>query len=297
MDYCVPIGAGTSGDGDGDGDASTGDGDGDTSTGDGDGDTATGDGDGDTATGDGDGDTTGPSGGPPMIVDFGTNVTSITEGESVVFTATVIDPDGPDDVQGGSLKSQDGAINYGGFADQGNGTYSIEISWSQINQTDTLEFDGMETRTFRAEFFDNMANSASEMTDIDFTCAGGCAWDGTCPDTQNDDDHCGTCGHACTVIWDDGHCAAGACGPTYSECAVMADPPVNCTQVCGARGQACSEDGCGDGGVHVVWFSDQGQCENLNAASGGVYLTCTTAPTSVVGAVGVTNYRCCCEQG
>ena len=46
----------------------------------------------------------------PRFLTFGTNVTSIGWGGAVTFTAVLTDPDGIDDLIGGSLTSPDGAI-------------------------------------------------------------------------------------------------------------------------------------------------------------------------------------------
>lgn len=253
--------------------------------------------DGGMSTGDGDATASaddasgGMEEGGPSIVDFGTNVASITEGETVIFTATVIDPDGPADIQGGSLKSADGAINYGAFDDQGDGTYSFPLSWAAAHQALPLEFVGMETRTFRVEFFDNTGKLAWQTTDIGFTCAGGCAWDGTCPDTQTDDEHCGTCGNACEIDeYDFGHCEAGACTPRMSQCVMGAADPASCDEVCNAQGETCSPVGCGDDNLTLIEYFDS-DCND----SEYIYFfdeLCTYPNEPLT----FGNYRCCCEQ-
>ncbi len=241
-------------------------------------------------------DTGGMEEGGPMIVDFGTNVSSITEGETVIFTATVIDPDGPDDIQGGSLKTQDGSANFGAFIDGGNGTYTIELSWAQISQVETLQFDGSDSRTFRAEFFDNMGHMAWQTTDISFTCAGGCAADGHCPDTQTDDLHCGTCNHACIIDeeYDLGHCESGVCGSILSDCTVVANPVLSCAEVCANQGFTCAAGGC--------WFNDEVFVVHMDLATcqsfgpGGLDGLSCADPMQGYGIVGQTAYRCCCNQ-
>lgn len=249
-------------------------------------------------------DTGGMEDGGPMIVDFGTNVSMITEGETVIFTATVIDPDGPDDIQGGSLKNEDGSSNFGAFNDNGNGTFSIELTWADISQTELLQFDGSESRTFRAEFFDNMGKMAWQTTNISFTCDGGCAWDGHCPDTQTDDAHCGTCGHECIIsdFGGDGHCEAGQCGAILSECALSVNPPQSCSTVCANQGLTCAGAVCGSGDVllfawHMAYPNNVEACQDLDTQEGIAYAEAPcTYPNAALGIVGQTQYRCCCSQ-
>jgi hypothetical protein len=225
--------------------------------------------------------------GGPEIVDLGTNVNTLTEGESIVFTATVIDPDGPDDLQGGSLKSSDDAITYGAFNDNGNGTFSISLSWAEMHQAEAIAFDGSGLRTFKAVFFDNMGHSASEQTDITLTCEGGCAVDGTCPDTQNDSNHCGACGNICTVFHDDGGCVDGACTPTWSGC-YPDDVLIPCTTICENEGsEGCAL--CGPQSLSVIWFGVPQDCADGVTWDAEVGW-CQTQPDASLSSY----YRCCC---
>lgn len=229
------------------------------------------------------------AGGGPQIIDFGTNVKMLTEGQSVVFTATVIDPDGPDDIQGGSLKSADGSITYGAFNDNGDGTYGLTVSWAELHQAQAIEFSGAEMRVFRGQFFDNDGKSATQQATITLTCAGGCAVDGKCPDTQTDDDHCGTCGKVCKVTDGYGGCAAGKCQPHLSECVVPANPPQKCSQVCAAQGfPGCGE--CGLDGVTVVTYVFLDECQDFQEF-GGSTQACDAVPVD-----GFLHYRCCCAS-
>lgn len=231
--------------------------------------------------------------GGPEIVDFGTNVSTLTQNENVIFTATVIDVDGPDDLQGGSLKSPDDSITYGAFNDNGDGTYSITVSWSEMHQAQKIEFDGSDERTFKAVFFDNEGLSASREVIITFTCAGGCAFDGTCPDTQNDNNHCGSCGNICQIYStpskDYGVCVEGACTPTFGECVAASDPLVSCAEVCVAQGYpGCGS--CSDFDLAAFWYPALQYCEidsPWDATSGN----CGIEPDFLISDY----YRCCCE--
>ena len=69
--------------------------------------------------------TTAPVEGAPVLLSLQTNVPKITAGESVTFTAILTDPDGVDDIVGGTLSDTTGSIGYGPFVAAGQpGTYS-----------------------------------------------------------------------------------------------------------------------------------------------------------------------------
>ncbi len=150
-----------------------------------------------------------PSGGPTFL-SFGTNVTSITEPESLTFTAVVSHPQGSDALAGGSLVSPDGAIQYGPFGTGGaqKGAYSVTLSWSAINQAKTIEFAKEDKREFIAQFFDTQGRKATKTVTIRLHCNGAQACHGSCDiDFQNDRHDCGSCGHDCGSLY----CFGGRC--------------------------------------------------------------------------------------
>lgn len=117
----------------------------------------------------------------PRFLSFGTNVTSITEGESVTFTAVLTDPDGIDDLIGGSLTSIDGTVHYGAFATSGQeGSYTLSLSWAQMQQVADIMFRTMGSRVFRAEFFDVAGHSVERTVTVGLTCGGSHACKGRC---------------------------------------------------------------------------------------------------------------------
>src|SRR5690606_3063546 len=78
----------------------------------------------------------------PVILSLSSNVTQMTEGESVTFTAILTDPDGVSDIVGGSLLDAQGAVDFGPFVAAGQpGTYSITLSWAQIHQAISIHFE------------------------------------------------------------------------------------------------------------------------------------------------------------
>jgi hypothetical protein len=205
-------------------------------------------------------ETTTSAEGAPFFISFSTNVGQITEGESVVFTAVVSDPDGFDDIAGGTLFTQDGAFSYGPFVSAGQeGTYSITVSWADVDQVEAIEFEDFSLdRVFRAEFFDMDGHKVSQDTTIALQCDGGGACDGSCKDFQNDGSNCGACGKSCS-----GGCGEGECLPIYGECIAEADGFISCDDYCNSGGSQCVESGC-DGntlkgyGVQINCLDDAG---------------------------------------
>jgi hypothetical protein len=107
----------------------------------------------------------------PRFLTFGTNVTSLTKDQSVTFTAVLTDPDGIDDLIGGSLMSLDEASQYGAFATTGQeGAYTMQLSWAAINQAAALTFHKTTTRSFRAVFYDVAGHRVSKDVMLSMTC-------------------------------------------------------------------------------------------------------------------------------
>jgi hypothetical protein len=148
---------------------------------------------------------TGTSSSPdaPKILSLKANVQTLRETEMLVISAVVTDPDGINDLIGGNLTTIEGASAYGAFAtDAGEGAYSIALTWSSINTTDSIETEkGAATqRTFRASFFDAAGHISSRDISINLQCRG--ADDASCSGTCTDlsvatAQHCGACNHTC----------------------------------------------------------------------------------------------------
>ena len=102
---------------------------------------------------------------------------------------------------------------------------------------------------------------------------------GICKNTQTDDLNCGGCGNACSIVDNVGHCAAGKCGPVWSEC----HSGGTCAAWC-SGGSTCSA-GCG---AAVKSFNSWGECEAL---TGGYNLAAACGAS-----LGTNIIRCCCEQ-
>lgn len=122
-----------------------------------------------------------PSADAPVFLNFGTNVATITQDEAVTFTAVLTDPQGIDDLIGGSLTSEDGAIQYGAFATSGQeGSYTLNLTWDAIDQAADITFAQSATRTFTATFFDVAGHRVDKTVTITLSCGGFYACHGAC---------------------------------------------------------------------------------------------------------------------
>jgi hypothetical protein len=186
----------------------------------------------------------------PIFLSFGTSVSTLTEGDSVTFTAVLTDPQGIDDLIGGTLKDENGTP-YGAFATSGEeGAYETTIDWSDIENSSPIFFASGQSlkRSFLAEFFDAEGNSATQAAALTLVCAGAlAACDGKCTDTQTSESDCGGCGVACSqgqgCIGGQCACSGGStlCG---ARCANLQYDPSNC----GACGVHCMPGERCDGG-------------------------------------------------
>ncbi|MDC0674207.1 hypothetical protein [Nannocystis radixulma] len=226
-----------------------------------------------------------------MFLSFGTNVATLTQDESVTFNAILTDPDGVADIVGGTLRSTDESLEFGVFAAAGQpGAYSISLSWAQIHQTEPIEFAGGESpRGFRAVFFDQGGNKATDELTLDLVCAGGAACDGSCTDLAVDGLNCGSCGHACDGGED--ACEAGACAPALSRCINFDEGLETCTAACQSFGETCAENACG-AGITTRTFNNLMWCEDdLNGAN--KIMACDEPQMWNIGARAI---KCCCTD-
>lgn len=204
--------------------------------------------------------TSAPMEGAPVFLSLQTNVSKITAGESVIFTAVLTDPDGVDDIVGGTLSDETGQIGYGPFVAAGQeGTYSISVSWDDVNQAKAIDFEGMDLmRVFRAEFYDQAANKVHRDLELTLTCAEGSACAGVCADIMTDTEHCGACGKGC-----DGGCNQGVCAPKWGECIDNELGFGSCNMYCASIGEACAENSCGSLAGTIRGFDQKSECMNV----------------------------------
>lgn len=250
--------------------------------------------DGDTDTdvdGDADADSDVDPGGP-TIISLGTSAPSISEGESVTFTATVTHPDGPEAIAGGSLTTPDGSATYGPFVLAGGSTYSIEITWDQIHRIEPIEFTSDQIRSFRTEFFDTTARRGMYSVDLTLSCGDFAACDGVCVDLINNDENCGECRLECVrrgAASEFGGCETGECLPTWSDCYVYSAFE-NCEDVCSEEGKVCAEDGCRGYTIYAFGGITDTRCIEYNL-TGNRSMSCDSRIPFDGGYI-----RCCCTS-
>lgn len=135
------------------------------------------------------------------LLSLGSNVTSLTTGESVLFSALLTHTDGSDKIVGGQISSSDGKIKYGTFTNDGRpGSFSLNLSWTSINQAAQASFAMEEQRQFLVEFFDTNGEKLTQMVPLRLHCNGDPACKGQCLKTAN------LCPNSTTEI-----CVAGQC--------------------------------------------------------------------------------------
>jgi hypothetical protein len=189
----------------------------------------------------------------PRVLSFDTNVTSLTAGESVKFTAVVTDPQGIDDLIGGSLLDPVTGNAYGVFSTGAQeGAYSLTVTWAEMNQVRAIDFTTSEGRAFLGRFNDQAGHATTIQKVITLTCggkpacAGACGQsrcDGSCVDLQNDDANCGGCNSACMA---GGTCELGGCVCQTDE--EVECPVVGCVDLggdsahCGTCSRSCPAD-------------------------------------------------------
>src|SRR3569832_1600778 len=74
----------------------------------------------------------------PRILSLGTSVNKLTQGESARFVAVITHPDGLDNLAGGQLTSTDGVIKYGAFQADHQGSYTLDLTWALLQQTQPI---------------------------------------------------------------------------------------------------------------------------------------------------------------
>ncbi len=208
-----------------------------------------------------------PQGHGLTVLQLTSTTSTLTDADTVTFLAIVTDDGGLDTIAGGTL-TDDTNATYGGFNTASTkGTYSLTLSWAQIDRIRALDFraPGM-TRTFTATFFDNRANKAVAALSIGFRCGPNGDHDGChnlgCVDLANDSANCGACGHACSVP--DG-CLNRACvPPSYATCTANGSQQrttcaahcvsigKTCVMACGGKNAGSIESQCGTGVVSYL---------------------------------------------
>jgi hypothetical protein len=155
---------------------------------------------------------------------------------SAVITAFVTDPQGIQDVVGGTL-AQVGGRDIAVFAATapGSATYTCPLSWNSANTAEPLNFavDGG-SRPYRVKFFDQAGNVTAEDVTIGFQCPapGGPIRNGVCDQLCTQPTDCATWAQQKGVV-------SYACRDQLCMAGPQSTTPDRCDNVCGARQLAC----------------------------------------------------------
>ena len=175
----------------------------------------------------------------PQIVSLTVNSDVLGEGDMLLVTVIVTDPDGIDDVIGGELRTIDGA-SYGAFVTAAQeGAYSLSVPWDQLHALEPIAGAPTLLRELRAHFFDQAAHETTAEIEITLACDDDMSFcDAMCFDLASDLEHCGECdnpangsGQTCTngtvACADEDALACGDecvplgpehCGHCYNDC-------------------------------------------------------------------------------
>lgn len=180
----------------------------------------------------------------PDILTFTASTTELAAGDSITFSAVVTDPDGIDDLIGGLLSTPSGD-GYGSFASSAQeGSYSLRLTWEDLETVEVIEFDEELSRTFQATFYDVAGNTSAARITVVLHADGDGYCDGEITDLDSNPDHCGSCD---TKVPAHGACDGGIA--SYGACLDL-DRPESCDDWCESRGKSCSDECEYSGG----WF-------------------------------------------
>jgi Cys-rich repeat protein len=173
----------------------------------------------------------------PRFLDMSSNRTSMSQDDVLVISVVVTDPQGIDNVIGGTLLDPTSNATFGSFATSAaEGSYEIEVTWNEINEVRALTFSAPQQRTFRARFFDADGNESAQDIMVQMTCGQEPACNGFCASLE--------CNDSCVSQLRDGTGSFGFCGA--------------CNQVCGDAGQC-------EGGTAASGFGASCVCEEVPA--------------------------------
>jgi photosystem II stability/assembly factor-like uncharacterized protein len=141
------------------------------------------------------------------FLSLGTNVISLTTGETVRFVVLLTHTSGADKIVGGQISSPDGKTKYTSFTNDGRpGSFSADLTWTQINQAVPAGFATEEKRQFLIEFFDVNGDKGSQTLELRLHCSGDPACKGMClktaslcPGSTTDICVAGTCSNGCFI--------------------------------------------------------------------------------------------------
>ena len=232
------------------------------------------------------GGTTTPGG--PEFLSFGTNITTMTESDTVTFVAVLTSPEGLSNLVGGHLTDPTGQIQFGAFTATNQGSYSLSLTWTQIYQATSCQFVGQSSVHFVAEFFDVQGRNTTKDVTLTLACQGA-TWgtcSGPCYDFANDFEHCGGCGTCDGIGTTEVSCSQGSCVAEFGD----DSHTMSCMAICAAASGTCST-ACGNFPGNV---SSHGDYECTDAQSTQDDFACGDVPPATEDSCPIIGHVCCC---
>jgi hypothetical protein len=233
------------------------------------------------------GDATSDANAGPEILSLSETVSSITQGGSFTVIAIVTDPQGLSNLAGGQLASESGAV-LGAFVPTTQGTYSLTVSWAQLNAAAAVNFTGQTTVSNRATFYDAQGRQTSQGLPIELYCGSAAAPNAACAGqcvNLTSVDSCGSCAASCAdaggIGAEEASCEApGQCA--WGTLIGLTTPSETCASQCASGGGTCVA----------------AQTTPAYSTS-AIPETCSSSPSSVGGSIEVTTVvitiGCDCE--
>jgi hypothetical protein len=138
----------------------------------------------------------------PVILDFDTNIDTMDAYDELIFSVVVTDPDGIDDLIGGTLKDAESDSTYGAFVSTAQeGSYTLTLTWNGIHNVRPIYSpEGGWPRVFQARFYDVVGNEVTQDLSVHLACFSDhsqALCDGQCTNFDSQD----TCGDCETDCW------------------------------------------------------------------------------------------------
>lgn len=183
----------------------------------------------------------------PNILTLSANVQKLFPTQQLIIAAVVSDPDGVDDLIGGTLSDPMTNATYGAFATSAaEGAYQLTLTWNAINTVSPINtVTGGSKRAYRATFFDVAGNSVARNLEITMACptATDAACGGECMRLDVETAHCGGCGNSCFDVATAHQLPTNTAGCRSSTCyaSVREWSRKSCNTICGAKMLVCSK--------------------------------------------------------
>lgn len=135
----------------------------------------------------------------PTILSLSVSKSTVAPGESVIVSAVVTDPQGVDDLIGGTLENPEGGT-YGALATAAQeGTYSLELGFAALAEVGNADsYLNATTRVVDAIFYDQAGHQAKGSLEIQLACPGDGVLCGSACVSKDTRANCGACGATCS---------------------------------------------------------------------------------------------------